>query len=650
MQPIVFHKLLSPEAAVEKVLRFLPGQTTETEEIPLDRALNRTLAIDYPAAVDSPPFDRSEVDGYAVDAKSTYGAEEDKPLNLKVIGEAEVGHTTNFEVQKAEAAYIATGAPIPRGANAVVMVEYTKKEQDDVLIYRSLVPGENFAQTGSDVMVGDVTLRSGTVISPREIAMLAALGYSRVEVYRRLKVAVYSTGDELVKPGEKLQPAKIFDANGPIILSMLQELGLDGEYLGILRDEYGAIKYELMSALQKYDVVLTSGSTSAGTGDFVYRILNDIGKPGIVVHGLKIKPGKPTVAAVVDDKLVVGLPGFPVSAMVAFSVFASPILRKLARMPSSFAMTTVPARMAIRMQAGKGKREYIPVNVVTSARGLVAYPQLAGSGSVSTLAMADGFVEAQENREYVEMDEPVQVSLFSSKLALSDLDIIGSHCPGIDILLELSRQTNAKIVNVGSIGGWHAVKRGEADIAGTHLLNDESLEYNITFLDSFELNKKALLIRGYSRTQGFVVPKGNPKGIKSFQDLSRDDVVIINRNIGSGTRAFIDHNLKLLDEDPAKPIRGYDHEAKTHSAVAAAVAQGRADVGVAVKVYALSYGLDFIPLDEEIFDFLIPKERLEKMSVQRFLETLRSPRLADELSGRLPGYASLPETGRVIAE
>ena len=650
MLPVIFHKLLLPEEAVAKVEKILSnGPFLGTEKVSLSQALNRVLWKSFTATVDSPPFDRSEVDGFAVLAKSTYGAEEDKPIQLKIVGQAIVGLLPICEVLEGEAVEIATGAPIPRGANSVVMVEYTKTRQDTVTMYRSVVPGENLAQTGSDVMIGDLTLRQGAFLSPREIAVLAALGLSEVEVYRSPKVAVFSTGDELVSPGEKLEPGKVFDINGVAIHSLLTDLNVPADNLGILGDDYAKIKGALDSALERYDVILTSGSTSAGLGDIVYKILEELGKPGMIVHGLRIKPGKPTVAAIVRNKLIIGLPGFPVSAMIAFSVFAKPILANMMGRQDSFPTVTVPARMAFRVQAGKGKREYIPVNVIRSANSFVAYPLLGGSGSVSTLAMGDGYVEVGENREYISQDELVEVKMFTSKIPLAELDIIGSHCPAIDLILELSKQTHAKIVNVGSMGGWEAVRRGEADIAGTHLLDEETHDYNVPFFKNFKLAEKAVLIRGYCRAQGFVVAKGNPKGISDFAQFFRPDIVMINRNAGSGTRAFIDYNLKILRKESPFDIRGYDHEAKTHSAVAAAVSHGRADVGVAVETYSALYGLDFIPLGEEQFDFLIQSDRLQKNAVKSFLEMLRSTRFAEELTKRLPGYRTLPETGTEIS-
>ncbi|MFQ5761970.1 MAG: gephyrin-like molybdotransferase Glp, partial [Candidatus Bathyarchaeia archaeon] len=364
MKPVVFHELLLPEEAVAKVESVLGGlKPLGSERVSLNAAAGRVLAETVCAKADSPPFDRSEVDGYAVAAQSVYGAEEDKPIALRIIGESVVGESPKFEVKKDETAEIATGAPIPRGANAVVMVEYTKRENQSVLVYRSVVPGENIAQTGSDVSIGDVALRAGTLLTPREIAVLAALGYGDVDVYRKPKVAVFSTGDEVVPPGRTLPAAKVFDINGVTLITLFQENGAAADYGGILKDDPPEIKRTLAKGIEEYDILVTSGSTSAGLGDVIYRIFDELGSPGIVVHGLRIKPGKPTVAAVVNGKIALGLPGFPVSAMIAFAVFMKPLLAKLTGMGHQQQAVTYPCSMALRLQAGKGRREFIPVNI-----------------------------------------------------------------------------------------------------------------------------------------------------------------------------------------------------------------------------------------------------------------------------------------------
>ncbi|MEM3494742.1 MAG: molybdopterin biosynthesis protein [Nitrososphaerota archaeon] len=644
---LVFHKLVSLEEALRIIDEKLGGiKPLGVEEVPLSNAYGRILAEDVYAHVDSPPFDRSTVDGYAVLAEDTYNADEANPVKLNLVGKVEVGEVPNIEVSSGTCVEISTGAPLPRGANAVVMVEYTKVEGDLVLIYKSVSPGENIAQTGSDASLGDLILRKGRRIGPRELGALAAVGCSEVKVYAMPSIALFSTGSELTPVSEKLSGGKIYDVNSHAISAMLKDLGVRVDFHGILPDNYAIIKKSIEEVLEKYDVIITSGSTSAGFGDIVYRVFEELG--GVLIHGLKIRPGKPTViGATGDGKLLIGLPGFPLSAMMVFMALARPILMKMMGAEASQEENTVKARMPIRIETGKGKKHLIPVQLLTSTDGLIAYPLTVDSGAATALSIADGFIEVDEEKQYLSEYEEVEVRLFQP-LIISSLSIVGSNCPALNILLDEARLWDAKQVNVGSFLGWRAVKRGEADIAGTHLLDPETRQYNVHMPRKMDLEKEVEIYRGYVRTIGLVIRKDNPKNIKNLVDLLRDDVIFVNRVKGSGVRTFIDIMLKELEiKEPEKKIRGYSYEVKTHTAVAAAVAQGRADVGVAVGYVAEIYGLDFIPLTEEYFDFVVRKDRLEKESVKKFLETLRSQSLHEKIK-RIPYYKPCKETGQKI--
>ncbi len=616
------------------------------EEVSLLEALGRVLAEDVYAKVDSPPFDRSTVDGYAVDAKDVYGASESEPACLIVSGKAEVGSSPTAEAGSGRCVETATGAMLARGANAVVMVEYTKRVDGKIYVYRSVAPGENVSQTGSDITAGDVVIRKGKLISPSDIAVLAALGYNSVKVYRKPRIAVLSTGNELVEPGKPLPQGKVYDVNGYVITAMLKEIGTDVDFLGIVPDDYQTIKQSIEHVLQRYDVVVTSGSTSAGLGDVIYKVFAEHG--AVIVHGLKLRPGKPTVIAVSHGKLLIGLPGFPLSAMMVFMNVVRPLISKMCGVERSERHTLVKARMAYRMDAGKGVRELIPVQLIETEGGLVAYPIVLGSGSASAIAIADGFIEVPEDKQYIEEYEVVSVKLLSQLFKPSPLNIIGSHCPGIDVLLQISGLTMSKVVNVGSLGGWRALKRGEADICGTHLLDENAGEYNVHMPKKMGLEGLVEIYRGYARRVGLLVKKNNPKNIRSVSDLTKNDVIFVNRLKGSGARTLID---KLLREvgitKPEESIKGYTYEAKTHTAVASAIAQGRADVGVAIEYVAEIYGLDFIPLGEEIFDFAVRKDRLKKAAVQGFLEALSSDVFHSKILF-LKGYIPLPETGQKV--
>ncbi len=646
----IFRDLVSIDDAKRRLFKSVKLER-KTEIVPLIKADGRILARDYYSEVDVPPFDRATMDGYAVKAEDTFGAEEDSPVALKVVGKVEAGEFPEVEVENGCAVEISTGAVMPKGANAVVMVEHTSRKGDVVYVYKPVPPGANVMSAGSDIMAGELVVRKGSKLSAREIGVLAAVGIESVEVVKKPVVAIIATGNELVSPGNRLEFGKIYDVNSYAIASAVLENGGVPVLLGIARDDEREIREKIAEGLEKADVVLLSGGTSAGVGDMVYRILEEFGD--VIVHGIAVKPGKPTVIAVSNGKPIIGLPGYPTSALMIFYIIVAPLLRRLAGMEDE-KPKSVKARIPFRIQSATGRREFLPVNLV-EAEGFVAYPFTDYSGAISTLAEADGFVEIPENKVFLEEGEVVDVILFGD-LKPADLMIIGSHCLGIDVLLEvMGKHVNAKVINVGSTAGILAVKRGEADIAGVHLLDEETGEYNVPYLIKYGLSGKAVLVKGYVREQGFIVAKGNPKKIRGFEDLLREDVTFINRNPGSGTRVLLDMNLKRIAEEMGvefdeikKRIRGYDVEAKTHTAVAVAVLMGKADVGLGIRTVAERFGLDFIPIRPEEFDFVIRKDRLGKESVRLFLEALRSEEFKRELEKRLPGMRVTERTGTII--
>ena len=647
-----FRKVVSIEEAERRLYRFYKPKR-KTEKVSLDRAHGRVLARDIVANIDVPPFDRAAMDGYAVRAKDTFYADEEHPVELKIKGYIAAGDSKRIEIGEKECVGIATGAPLPKGANAVVMVEFTEREGRKVKVYRPVAPGENVMPAGSDIMRGELVIRKGTLLSPRETALLASLGLSEVEVYGKPKVAIISTGNEIISPGKKLEFGKIYDINARALYDEVIENGGAPTFLGIVEDDPDKLREKIKRALDSFDVILTSGGTSAGVGDISYRIIDELGDPGVIVHGVAIKPGKPTVIGVVNGKPIFGLPGYPTSCLIIFNVFVAPLLRNLSGLPER-KRKKIKARTSMRIYSAKGRREYVLVNLVGGYDGSYsAYPILSGSGAITTLAYADGYIEVPERVEYIDKDEAVNVTLLSDSIRLAELTIIGSHCIGVDIALSLLGPLQSKVINVGSSGGLMAAKRGECDIAGCHLV-DENGEYNIPFIRKFGLENKVYLVRGYRREQGFVIASGNPKGIRGIEDILRDDVSFINRNAGSGTRILFDLELQKLAKDMGEKlenltrrIKGYEIEAKTHSAVAAAVAYGRADVGLAIRTVAEQYGLDFIPIKDEQYDFVIPKEKYEKNSVQRFLKVLKSEEFRDKLS-EIPGLIPTDETGNII--
>jgi putative molybdopterin biosynthesis protein len=600
------------------------------ESVPLSAALGCILAEDIIAPVDVPGFDRSNVDGFAVGAEDTFGASEDRPRTLRLGGPAVLpGLSPNIAVVGGTAVAVATGAVIPRGADAVVMVEYTDVDAGQLVIRRPVAPGANITFAGTDIGRDETVLRRGELLTSRETGVLAALGLARVPVVRRPRVAVVSTGNELIAPGEAMRPGLVYDSNATILADAVRELGGEPVSFGIVPDDRAALYRTLRQALS-CDLVLLSGGTSKGEGDISYRVVADLGRPGIVTHGVALKPGKPLCLAAIRveerDAVrtvpVVVLPGFPTSAVFTFREFVGPVIRRLAGAAEA-RDAVLQARLPMRVNSERGRTEYVLVNLVGSADAgpLVAYPMGKGSGSVTTFSRADGFVVIPRQREYLEAGDSVEVHLLSENVRQADLVVIGSHCVGLDYLLgRLQEQgVRSKFLAVGSTGGLSAARRGECDLAGIHLFDPASGSYNRPFLGD-----DLLLIPGYGRQQGIVFRPGDPRFEgRSVADavaaaLADGDCVLANRNRGSGTRVLIEQLL-----GPARPA-GYLNEARSHNAVAAAVAQGRADWGVAIATVARSACLGFLPLQEERYDFVTPHARARRPAVERFRAMLGS--------------------------
>ncbi len=655
----VFRELKSLEEAISILWASWQAQPPSSERIPLQNSLGRVLAEDIFSTIDVPGFDRASMDGFAVRAEDTFSADEQHPVNLKVLAQVEAGDESVYTVARDEAVEIATGAAMPKGANAVVMVEYTKRTGKEVSVFKPVSPSENVTDTGSDIMCGELLLRKSQTITPREIGLLAAAGLVEVSVFRRPRVAIFSSGNELVRPGEPLVFAKLYDINGPALAAAVLECGGDPEFKGILPDDYSSIKGKLSSALNEADIVISSGSTSSGPGDLIYRAVDDLGKPGILVHGLTLKPGKPALIGLIHNKPIFGLPGYPTSALMIFHSLVAPVIRRLAN-TTEVRPVKVEALCAMKFFKARGRRELLPVQLVSQPDGrLAAYPMQSGSGAISSFALADGFADLPETQEFVEEGESMDVELFGKELVPPSLVAIGSHCIGIDIAFAMLREKDAsflgRTVNVGSVGGFHAVKRGEADVAGVHLLDEKSGEYNVPFLADFGLAKSAVLIRGYSREQGLIVRHGNPNNVRSFEDLTRKGVRFINRNRGSGTRLLIDKHLSELAKSRgidlatlSKEIEGYDYEAKSHSAVAASIKNDRADVGFGIRTAAVNVGLDFIKTEDEKYDFLVAKSRLEKPSIRAFTALVGSREFSQALRDRAPGLSAGEDSGTMI--
>jgi putative molybdopterin biosynthesis protein len=626
-----FLEVIDREEATRRFQSALNMAPLAPREIALADALGHVLARDVVATVDVPGFDRANVDGFAVQAADTAGASEDAPVYLTLNDEVlSPGKVAKIAVASETATTIATGGMIPRGADAVLMVEYTdvveREGRTMIEVRRAIAPGQYISFAGMDVAKGETVLRAEQRLSSREIGVLAAIGRSSVTVHGRPRVAIISTGDEIVSPGETIHPGGVYDSNAAILAAAVKELGGEPWPMGVVPDDDDRLQQILDEALC-FDMVILSGGTSKGAGDLSYRAVARLKDPGIVAHGVALKPGKPICLAVSEGTPVVILPGFPTSAIFTFHEFVAPVLRAFAGQPHA-ERASLRARLPMRVNSERGRTEFLLVSLVRGDDELVAYPTGKNSGTVTAFSFADGFIVIDQQTEMLDADAEVEVQLIGKQLEPAELVTIGSHCVGLDYLLgELQRRgISVKSLHVGSMGGLSAARRGECDLGGIHLMDPETGEYNRPLL-SEELD----LIPGYGRMQGIVFRRGDRRfegktPEKAVREALADATcTMINRNAGSGTRILIDQLL-----DGAQPP-GYAVQAKSHNAVATAVAQGRADWGMAIVTVAEDYDLGFIALQEEHYDFVVPKKRMDRPAVRAFRALLEDEQVRAHL-------------------
>jgi molybdenum cofactor synthesis domain-containing protein len=631
-----FLTVLSREDALARFEAELFPRSIASKQQPLADALGQALAEDVVSPIDVPPFDRSNVDGFAVRSADLALAGEGTPVRIVLNDETIACGTAPMQpVAPGTATSIATGGPVPRGADAIVMVEHTQPVGERAIeIRRAASPGQFVSYAGSDIARGETLLRAGTVIGSREVGMLAACGIAEVSVARRPRIAVISTGDELVQPGLPLRPAAIYDTNGAIVTAAIRENGGEPVFVGAIPDVERELESVMRKALDSCDMLVLSGGTSKGTGDVSHRIIARLGKPGIVAHGVALKPGKPLCLAVCDGKPVVILPGFPTSAMFTFHDMIVPVLRRMAGLPPR-SDAKVTAKVPVRIASEMGRTEFVMVSLVEGADGLIAYPTGKGSGAITSFAQADGFLKIEALVEQMPAGTETEVTLFTPHVRVPDIVIVGSHCTGLDLVTAPLARASLLVrsIAVGSLGGLAAARRSECDLAPIHLFDEKTETYNAPFLvDGLEL------VPGWRRMQGIVFRAGDAR----FEGLSAQDAVraaladptciMVNRNQGAGTRILIDRLLGAVRPD------GYWNQPRSHNAVAAAVAQNRADWGMTIAPVAHAARLGFIPLAEEHYDFALVTARKQRPAVQAFLAALASAetRTALERAGFRP--------------
>ena len=597
---------------------------TDSEQVPIQDALGRVTADAIWALRSVPHYDAAAMDGVAVRSGDTVGASESSPLTLTL---------------PSQAAWVDTGDPVPNGFDAVIMVEVVREIDDSAIEIRSPVPPYNHIRPlGEDIVESELLLPQNHRLRPPDLGACAAAGVTSVQVRRKPAVAIIPTGTELVDISDRPKPGDIVEFNSIVLATMLEEWGANPTRLPPVPDDPDLLENAVRKAVRKFDLVLVNAGSSAGTEDFTAGAVEKLGI--LVVHGVAIRPGHPIVLGVVTNKPVIGIPGYPVSAVIACELFVQPIIEsKLGRAadPNPTAMAT----MTRRVHSPMGEDEFLRVRLGQVGDRLVATPLQRGAGVISSLVRADGIARIPRRSEGIEAGSQVSVRLLRPMRDVRRTIVAtGSHDLILDLLAsrlsEMSGNPTVSSANVGSIGGLLAIRRGETHVAGSHLLDEETGEYNVSYVERYIRNTEVTLIHLAGRTQGLMTSSHNPMQITSLPDLARNGVRFVNRQRGSGTRVLLDFKLRESGI-PTESIRGYEREEYTHLAVAAAVQGGRADVGLGILPAAKAMGLEFIPLFEEQYDLVIPTEFYEGDLLRPMLDMIRSAEFQREVEA-LGGY------------
>ncbi|MDO9493409.1 molybdopterin biosynthesis protein [Acetobacterium sp.] len=585
------------------------------------------------AKISSPYYNASAMDGICVDAMEMIGVDERHP---KILIK---GNDFNF---------VDTGDVITDPYNAVVMIEdVIIKNDDEVSVNNPVSLWQNVRPIGEDIVAGELIIPAFHRIRPIDLGALLAGGITEIEVMQKPQVGIIPTGTELVEAGEAMAVGKIVDSNTHMFVGLVKEYGGAAQRYPTVRDEYELIKNAIIKAVDENDMVLISAGSSAGTEDYTRKLIEELGE--VVVHGVAIKPGKPVVLGLIQGKPVIGIPGYPVSAYFVFESFVKPVI--LAFNHQTFVEgVTIKAVLSKRLMSSLKYLEFVRMKCGRVNDQFVATPLDRGAGVTMSLVNADGILKIPKNVEGYEVGEEVELILMRPREEIENtLVSIGSHDVLMDIISNIIHK-NKKLVNlssahVGSLGGIMAIKKGECHIAPIHLLDEETGIYNLAYLKRYLADDDVVLIKGVKRTQGMIIPKGNPKNIQGIEDLIRDDISFVNRQRGSGTRVLLDYLLKTAQLD-ANQVLGYSREMNTHMMVASAVKSGSCDVGIGVLSAANMMELDFIPIGDEAYDFVILKENLRDPRVQIFIKVLKSQEFKDALK-RLGGYG-LEQPGEIV--
>ena len=611
-------------AALEDAGALTPG----SEEIDTYESLGRITCCPVFAKCCSPLFNAAAMDGIAVKSSATRGASESHPLSLN-LGEDYI--------------IIDTGDPVKSPFDAVIMAEdVVETGSETVQITQSAAGWQHIRPIGEDIVTGEMILPGNHRIRPVDTGVLLASGNIKVSIFTKPRVGIIPTGTEIIPPHSQPAEGDIIDSNSGMFAAMVTECGGVPTRYNIVEDDYEKIKAWVLAALEENDLVVINAGSSAGTEDYTAHVLREIGD--VIIHGVAMKPGKPVILAVVKGKPVIGLPGYPVSAYLAFENFVSPVIARLAGLKkekTAGGREDMKAKISRRIISSLKHREYVRVRVGKVGDDFVAAPLARGAGAAMSLVRADGFCLIPQSSEGYEAGQLVDVELYKDRSQVENtLVSMGSHDMLMDIIAGMM---NLSSTHVGSMAGLMALQRRETVIAPTHLLDEETGEYNETYIKKLFYGEKMALIKGVDRIQGIMVKKGNPLGITGVEDLPR--VRYVNRQRGAGTRVLLDYKLKQAGISTAD-INGYDKEAATHMAVAACVASEEIDAGLGIRPAAEAMGLDFIEVGVEEYDFAIRAEDLALPQVQTFIKILRSEEFHRKLEEK--GGYGWHQAGRII--
>lgn len=622
------------EQARREYLELLEHQGFEpqTQVIPVYESCGRVTAEAVYAHICAPHYTASAMDGVAVCARDTFGATETTPVTL---------HPEQFTV-------LDTGDPVPEGRDAVIMVEdLVKNEDGSITIHAAAAPWQHIRQIGEDVCAGEMILPGHMTVTPAAIGAMIAGGVLELRVIRRPVVGIIPTGDEIIPPCTDPRPGDILEFNGSIFSAMVRQWGAEPVVYPIVPDDFDRIKAMVEKASDQCDMVILNAGSSAGREDFSAQVIRQLGQ--VLYHGIAIKPGKPAILGCRGKTAILGVPGYPVSGIIVIEQFLKPLIEhwlKTAAQPEHYAQATLTRPVV----SGLKYQEFVRVRVGAVGGRLMASPLSRGSGVVSSFMKADGILEVPQGLEGYEAGEEVTLRLLSPMEKLRNtLVVIGSHDPLLDELADMLHLGDPRLYmsssHVGSMGGIMAIRRGEAHMAGCHLLDTADGTYNRSFIRKYFPKGDVKLVSCVGRQQGLMVARGNPLNICSFADISRQGIRYVNRQKGSGTRILTDYLCSREKVEPSD-VYGYTREELTHTSVAAQIACGSADVGMGIYSAAKLYDLDFIPICIEEYDLIIPNHAWDSPMVQQLLTILRSDAFREKILS-MGGY-TVDHPGQVL--